>query len=130
MTTVRDALLARSKRRYIESEIEFEGMYLWWRSLSEHEKALFEAQHTKKDGAKNMRAILDLRPRVIVLCAVDGDGKRLFSDADVPQLRKVDGKVISDLADEAMAHAGWTDGDIEELAKNSAETDADDSPTS
>ena len=133
MSTARDALLARNKRRYKDSTVDLDGQRIRWQSLSELEKSNFEAaaQHTDKARARSAR--VNLRLRVIVACAVDAAGQRLFCDADLPAMQQLDGDIVQALADEAMAHVGWTEADaeqMEDVIKNSTATPAAASPTS
>lgn len=132
MTSARDALLAFTKRRHIKSAVnigdETAPIYLRWQSLSELEKARFESANQTKDGKPNHAARLDLRIRMIAACAVDEAGRRIFTDADIPELRKLDGRIVSTLSDEVMSHVGWTDNDVENLVKNSPETPDEGSP--
>lgn len=133
MTTARDALLARNKRRYKDSAVDLDGQRMRWQSLSELEKSQFEAAAQHQDKAKARSARVNLRLRVIIACAVDAAGNRLFCDADLPALQQIDGDTIQALADEAMAHVGWTEADaeqMEEVVKNSTATPDSALPTS
>ena len=125
----RDALLSRNQRRHVDSLVDLDGEHLRWQNLSELEKSSFEnlAQHNNKAKAK--WAKVNLRLRVIVACAVDDDGKRIFSEGDILQMQQLDGNTVQALSDEAMAHVGWTDDDVEEMeysVKNSSETSDED----
>ena len=73
--------------------------------------------------------LLDARRRLIVLCLVDSEGKRLFSDGEASKLEDIDGEVTSLLFDAAKDHCGFSNDDIEELTKNSEGIHVDDSPT-
>lgn len=140
MTSPRDALLARNKRRIKKSEINVgtasDPAYFHWRNLSEQEKSAFEAAGHNKDGTPNRVARQFLRVRVIIAAAVTPEGELEYSDTDMAALKDVDGLPIQELADEAMAHIGWTKSDVEEMAKqeqalkNSPATPDDASPTS
>ena len=61
----------------------------------------------------------NFRARLLVRCLVDDDGVRMFADIDADEL----GRVWCKPLDEAFAVGkrinGFTDADIEELAKNS-----------
>lgn len=132
MTTARDALLARNKRRYMDSAVDIDGTRVRWQNLSELEKSAFEAVAQSPDKAKARSARVNLRLRVIIACAVDAAGNRLFCDADLPSMQGIDGDTVQALAEEAMAHVGWTEADaenMEDVIKNSTATTADASPT-
>jgi hypothetical protein len=69
---------------------------------------------TREEGKmKGLRAV------VVSICAVDEEGKRLFTNLDVPDLQKQSSKVIGRIADAAMKLSGLSEDDVEEIAKNS-----------
>lgn len=121
MATARDALLARNKRRYLTSKINVgtteAPAYHRWQSLSELEKSDFEQKAKNKDGTPNKWARQNLRIRAIVIGAVNDEGHRIYTDADIPAMQQLDGLVIQALSDEAMIHIGWTASDVEQMAQ-------------
>lgn len=134
MTSAIEALKSHTKKRYKQSEVDIrpeghaEPVYLRWQSLSELEKSNFEAANQNKDGTPNATARRDVRLRMMIACAVDGDGRTELTAADLNWMRKLDGKIVSLASDEVMAHVGWTNDDVENLAKNLPETHDDSSP--
>ena len=70
-----------------------------------------------KDG--KLQDTRGLRVQLVVASVVDENGKRLFTDADIPALEKVCGVVMERLADEAMDLNGLSDKKLKEMAKNS-----------
>lgn len=88
------------------------------RSLSELERSRFEASCRDKKGQVAPTKLLDMKCRMIVLAAVDGEGNQIFTNSDVDQLRQQDSKFTNALVDEIQKHWGVTDDDLEDLEKN------------
>jgi hypothetical protein len=63
------------------------------------------------------------------LCVCDASGEPLFTDEQVAQLQTVDARVSQALVSACMDHCGLSGADLEDLAKNSAATDGDGSPS-
>lgn len=55
--------------------------------------------------------------KILALCAVDGEGKRLFSDREMEALRKKSTKVFLRIQKVLLKLNGFTE-DVEETAKN------------
>lgn len=119
----RDALLKKPKRRYADATLP-DGDKVRIQSLNEREKAGFEAF-----VVNNKQKMSELRARLLILCIVDGDGKRLFGDEDFGAICEMDGGITAAIFDVAQEHCGFAPGDIEESVKNSDAILADSSPT-
>lgn len=119
----RDAALQRKPRRFAIVEIEDWGKFRL-KSLTELERAKFERSLKDKKGALSNNKMFDLKLRMIVLCAVDGNGDQLFQEGDIESLREQDSKPINELVEKIAAHCGFSNADIEDLAKNSEATPA------
>ncbi|QEL16554.1 hypothetical protein [Limnoglobus roseus] len=59
---------------------------------------------------------------VLLYCAVDDEGKRLFTDKDLPILMDKDANVMERLCKVAMDHAKLGGEAVEEAKKNCSET--------
>lgn len=120
------SILAANKRRYVDVPIPGIGT-VRIRSLTERERSEYEAGFLDGDGkATNL---VDSKVRLIVLCICNADGERLFSREDKPGISSMDAIVTNRLADVCREHCGFTDEDIEVLAKNLEPTADADSPT-
>ena len=64
-------------------------------------------------------AVGSSRRRLIVLCLVDEQDQRYLTDADLDQLKAMDGADVAHLAEACLIHCGFKDGDLEALVKNS-----------
>jgi hypothetical protein len=83
------------------------------RELLSHERDAFEL------GFQNQSAPLDnIRARLVCLCAVDAEGKRLFDNKDVELLGNQPASIMSKLFNAASKLNGLTDSDVEELKKS------------
>ena len=122
-------LLAQTAVRYRDVPIREVGLVFRIRSLTELEKSRYEMAPRSR-GDLDRAQVLNAKRRLVALCLVDGEGNRILSDADVEQLRSIDGLVISRLFDACWDHCGFSKDDtVEDLVKNSAAIRADDSPS-
>jgi len=77
----------------------------------------FEAKsYVHRKGNREMN-LINFRARLLSLCLVGQDNKRLFPDVDVPLLGQKSASVLEPLFDKARAMNGMTDQDIEELTE-------------
>jgi hypothetical protein len=89
------------------------------RTMSGTERDAFEVASVAARGKSREVNLANLRARLAVLCLVDADGKRLFSDADAPALGAKSARALSRIYDVAARLNGLSADDAEELAKNS-----------
>ena len=126
----REALLKLCKRRYSTVEIPERDISIRIQSLSEAEKSQYETCLIAKNGRGIMRERLqDDTRRLIALCVVDEEGKRIFSDSDLSAIANLDSYISSRIYDACQEHCGFNKGDIDETVKNSEEISVDDSTT-
>lgn len=123
----RDALLSRVDRRHTTVDIPGGGT-VRLQSLTEGEKAKYETSMLTKKGRVNQTKMEDATCRLIVLCMVDDEGRRILSDSDTWELLKLDGAVTAAIFDVATTHCGFSAEDIDAIVKNSGTLHADDSP--
>jgi len=69
------------------------------------------------------------KARLVVKCAVDENGDRLFKDTDATALGAKSAKALTRLASVIERLSGLSKKDIEELTKNSETAQAGDSPS-
>lgn len=126
----REALLKLCERRYSTVEIPERDISIRIQSLSEAEKSQYETCLIAKNGRGIMRERLqDATRRLIALCVVDEDGKRIFSDSDLSAIANLDSYISSRIYDACQEHCGFNKGDIDETVKNSEEISVDDFTT-
>ena len=126
----REALLKLCERRYSTVEIPERDISIRIQSLSEAEKSQYETCLIAKNGRGIMRERLqDATRRLIALCVVDEEGKRIFLDSDLSAIANLDSYISSRIYDACQEHCGFNKGDIDETVKNSEEISVDDSTT-
>jgi hypothetical protein len=126
----REALLKLCERRYSTVDIPERNISIRIQSLSEAEKSQYETCLIAKNGRGIMRERLqDATRRLIALCVVDEEGKRIFSDSDLSAIANLDSYISSRIYDACQEHCGFNKGDIDETVKNSEGINVDDSTT-
>ena len=89
------------------------------RGLTGRERDQYEGAMVRMYGTHATLNRDNFRARLVVLAAVDDQGERLFSDADIPALAEKSSSALSRLFDVAARLSGITESDIGELEKNS-----------
>lgn len=120
-------LLKKAERRYLEFPVSICGDDKTCRiqSLTEKERSDYEAAMQLASKANKAQRMKDAKRRLIVLCVVDEENKPLLTMSDVKELEDVDSKTTSNIFNKCVEHVGFTDEDVEELAGNSEDIDAD-----
>ena len=122
----RDDLLTPVKRTFHDVETS-RGM-VRLRSVTERERARFEADTLDKSGKVTKRGLVSMKPRLIILCAVDDQGDPILNNGDIDSLLDMDSQTINQLADVCQQLVGITENDVEEMQKNNERAPGDDSP--
>ncbi len=102
-------------------------MSKWWPgsiyicSISAKERGLIEAAAArfKETKGRDDSFVRNFTLRMAGMAMCDENGKRQFSDDEIPQLSHLNAAAIAYIAEEAQKLAGLTKEDIEALAKNS-----------
>ncbi len=92
---------------------------VWVRTLSAAERDALEAASVQARGKDRSVNLANLRARLAVLCLVDEQGQRLFTDTDAVALGQKSAKALARVYDVAARLNGLSAEDVEELAKNS-----------
>jgi hypothetical protein len=87
------------------------------KGLSGRERDLFEASIQQGRGKSQKANYDNFRARLIVLCAVDPDGNKLFSRADIKRLGEKSSKALQRVFDECNRISGLSEEDVEELTE-------------
>lgn len=108
-------------------------MDVWIRSITSAERDDYEASLIQSSGrGRNMQVTPNLsnaKAKLVARALVDGDGKRIFTDAEAVKLGGKSARAISDLYAIAQRLSGLSDDDVEELVKNSESGQDEDSPS-
>lgn len=97
------------------------------RTISAKERDQWEQSLMKGRGKSRQMDMNNIRARLAALCMCDADGNRLFADDDVFALGAKSAAAMERVFIAAARLNGITDKDVEELAKNSVETEDGDS---
>lgn len=89
------------------------------RELSGDERDRFEATLLDMEDGKPQLRLVGARAMLAVLSVVDEDGKRVFSDADIPQVRELSGAALSRIFEVASRLSGLTRDSMDDLLGNS-----------
>ena len=73
----------------------------------------------RRDVNDKITNLKGMKAELLVECAVDDDGTRLFTAEDVMAINEKNGTVIDRLCDVAMKLNGLSDKSLEEMRKNS-----------
>ena len=88
-------------------------------ALSGAERDAFEASLWEQRGKKQVQNIHNARAKLAVLCLVDANKQRVFTDADAPALGRKSGDHLQQIFEKAKRLSRMSNGDIEELVGNS-----------
>jgi hypothetical protein len=115
----RDAILEAQDLQHEEVYIPEWGGSVRVRTLTGAERDAFEQSIVDQRGKDTRMNLRNIRAKLVALTVVDGDGKRLFSDADAKLLGQKSASALDKIFDVAQRLSGLRDEDVEELAKNS-----------
>lgn len=121
------AALEGMQRKHIDVPITELDMQFRIREMSGTERDTFEVA-TFKEGADGKRTLDTkyLRARLVALCLVGEDGKRLYADKEVQLLSDAVGASAIDTLFKAAQKLNGLEGDaVDAAAKNSASVPAD-----
>lgn len=107
---IRESILKRTERRYAEIEDVPTIGTVRIQSLSELERAKIEVK--SRENWEQLRVLL------VAYACVDEDGNRLFGDADIENLEKVDSCIITLIAEAIEDHCSVGALDDLESIKN------------
>ncbi|EFC78984.1 hypothetical protein, partial [Parafrankia sp. EUN1f] len=113
----RDAILAVDDRKSVDVECPEWGGTVRLRSISGAQRDQFEQSCLVQKGKTRQVNMRNARAKLIILCAVDEDGARMFSDADLALLTKKNAKPLDRLFGEAQKLCGLSDDDMGELVE-------------
>jgi len=126
----RDQILAAEDRTYDEVDCPEWGGSVRLRSITGAERDAYEQSLIQQRGNSRQMNLRNARAKLIVLCAVDEAGRRLFSgEADVNALSRKNAKPLDRLFDACRKIAGLSDDDVDRLTEDFDETQGDASGT-
>lgn len=87
------------------------------RGMTGRERDLFEASMAPKGNSKKPN-LDNFRARLVVQCAVDEKGNRLFNNGDIKMLGEKSSLALSRVFDKCQEMNGLTDADVDDLTEN------------
>lgn len=121
----RDAILKSSDLPFDDVAVPEWGGVVRVRGMSGRERDALEQQLVGADGKR--RSVENFRARVVVMCAVDGEGKRLFTVNDVEALGAKSALALGRVFEAALRMSGLSPDDMADLEKNLEAGQSDDS---
>ena len=123
----KDDILAADDLKTEEVYVAEWGGTILMKTMMGHERDKFESGilATRKKGKPI--DVQGVKVRMIILCAVDTDGKPIFDMRDLQMLNHKSSKAIDQLFQVAQRMNGFDDDEIEELAGNSDAAQSGDS---
>lgn len=97
------------------------------RSISGTQRDSYEQSLIQQRGNSRQMNLKNARTKLIVLCAVDEDGRQLFTADDVTALGRKNAKPLDRLFDACRKLTGLSDDDVEKLTEDFGEAQDDDS---
>lgn len=121
-------ILAQDDLKFEDIQIpEWGGAWVRVRTLNASERDEFEAGTVKRNGKKMETNLANIRSRLCLLCMVDENGERLFTDGDMYPLGGKSAAALDRVFSVAQKLNGFRDEDVDELAKNLQPDQSEDS---
>lgn len=95
------------------------------RGMTGVERDAFEESLLRGKGKNTRVNMQNIRAKLVAHSVVNGDGERMFSNADVQALGKKSAAALDRIFDVAQELSGITKADVEELAANLADGQGD-----
>lgn len=122
MVLDREAILKANDIEKREVYIPEWGGSVYVRGMTGRERDQFEATIIRQRGRNTEINMKNARAKLVVMCTVDQEGNRLFTDADVALLSEKSAKALDRIFVVAQELSGITREDMEELTENFDET--------
>jgi hypothetical protein len=120
MSTLREQILKQQDQTMEKVFVQAWGCHVFLKPMTvaeqeAWEKSVFDAKGEAKED-------VSLKASVVVACACDEQGKKIFQPSDVAELAKKSAAPVNKLFNIASKLNGITESDVEELKGNSKET--------
>jgi hypothetical protein len=114
----REEILAADDRKYETVECPEWGGEVRLKSISGTQRDAYEQSLIQSNGNDRKMNLRNARVKLIVLCAVDAEGRSLFSAEDVSALGRRNAAPIDRLFDTCKRLAGMGDDDVEKMTED------------
>jgi hypothetical protein len=99
------------------------------KSIRGNQRDAYEASVLEQNGSDRKINMRNARAKLIVLCAVDEDGRALFGPDDVSALGRKNARPLDRLFDAARTLIGMGEKDVAKLTENFGATPDDEEPS-
>lgn len=124
----RSAILNAQDLMTEDIEVPEWGGSIRLRTLTGTDRDKFEADSVEHRGGSTRMNLVNMRARLVSLCAVDEEGKLLFaSKEDVQRLGGKSSLVLAKLFDKCREMNGMSEAEVEELAEGFDDAPSEDS---
>ena len=120
----REQILEADDLKTEEMEVPEWGGEIYIRTMTGTERDSFEQSILDSDRKANLK---DIRAKLCSLTIVDAQGRRLFTNEDVQAIGGKSALVLDKIFAKSQALNGISQNDVEDLEKNSGETQSEDS---
>jgi hypothetical protein len=114
MALTKAQILSADDSKLIEVEVPEWGGEVCLRVMSGTERDKFESEFVGDNKSVEM-----VRAKLVSKCLCDEDGKRIFSEEEIPELGDKSAAVLEMLFHKCMKHNRFTKDDVDDLAGNS-----------
>jgi hypothetical protein len=121
----RESILEANDTEYEIVDVPEWGGEVRLRSIRGTQRDEFEASLVMTNGTDRKVNLRNMRTKLIVLCAVDEAGTRLFTNEHVAALGRKNAKPLDRLFDACQRLAGIGEKDVERLTENFGEAPDD-----
>jgi len=125
MGLTREALLKPLPVDIEEVPIPEMGGSVWVKGMTVRERNIFERQFQSLKGERLQKRMSEIRQRMLVACVCDEKGEPMLTKHDIDEIGKQRADIVERLVTVAQRVCGWSDQDVDEMAKNSDETSED-----
>ena len=108
----------RKPRTLASEDVEIEdwGGFVTVREMSGAERDEFDEFVLK---SREEGKVSGVRAVIVSICCVDGNGKRMFTNLDIPDLQKQSARIITQISDVGMRLSGLSADEVEDRSGNS-----------
>ncbi len=125
----REQILGASDLNTERVDVPEWGGAVFVRPMTAAERDEYEQSMVASRGADEKANLRNVRARLVVVCATDEAGKRIFSETDVEALGAKSARAVNRVFQAASRLNALTTSDVEDLAKNSGAGRSADSPS-
>ncbi len=125
MLLTRDQILAAQDIETIEVDVPQWGGSVLVRGLTAAQRGQFTAAIMEQRGKQQTVKLQDIQVRLCALSIVDEQGKRMFADHELHLLAEKSAAALQHVFEAGQRLSGLSNEDVEELTKNSDETQSD-----